>query len=59
MTDYSAHERQRLAALARYAVMDTPSETAFDEIAGLAAAICEAPIAVVNLVGDQRQFFKA
>ncbi|MEH3039101.1 MAG: PAS domain S-box protein [Sphingomonas paucimobilis] len=59
MTEHSVQERGRLAALAKYDVMDTPREAAFDEIAGLVAAICEAPIAVVNLVGDGRQFFKA
>lgn len=59
MNDHSAHERQRLAALARYDMMDSPNEMAFDEIASLVAAICDVPIAVVNLVGDGRQFFKA
>ena len=52
-------ERLRLAALARYEMLDTPREKEFDDIAALASAICETPIAVVNLVGDQRQFFKA
>ena len=52
-------EAPRLAALARYEMLDTPREREFDDIAALAAAICEAPIAVINLVGDQRQFFKA
>uniref|UniRef100_UPI0035CA881E PAS domain S-box protein n=1 Tax=uncultured Sphingomonas sp. TaxID=158754 RepID=UPI0035CA881E len=53
------HETLRLAALARYAIIDTPRESAFDEIADLAAAICDAPIAVINFVGRDRQFFKA
>jgi PAS domain S-box-containing protein len=52
-------ERQRLAALARYDVLDTPREAAFDEVAALAAKLCDVPIAVVNLIGDRRQFFKA
>ncbi|KTT99864.1 hypothetical protein NS355_05635 [Sphingomonas yabuuchiae] len=59
MTDLSVHEQQRLAALAKFDVMDTPREAAFDEIAELVAAICQAPIGVVNLIGDGRQFFKA
>ncbi len=59
MTDLPAHEKQRLAALAEYDLLDTPREAAFDEIAELVAAICEAPIAIVNLIGDGRQFFKA
>ena len=59
MTDMTDLERQRLAALARYDVMDTPRELAFDEVAALAAKLCDAPIAVVNLIGEDRQFFKA
>lgn len=59
MTDMDDLERRRLAALARYDVMDTPREPAFDEVAALAAKLCDAPIAVVNLIGDGRQFFKA
>lgn len=52
-------ENRRLAALDRYDMLDTPRERDFDDIAALASAICETPIAVVNLVGDTRQFFKA
>jgi len=52
-------ETRRLAALARYGVMDTPRETSFDEIAALAARLCDAPIGIINLIGDGRQFFKA
>ncbi|MCP3733950.1 PAS domain S-box protein [Sphingomonas sp. RP10(2022)] len=59
MDDAFPREARRLAALSRYAVLDTPSEPAFDEIASLAAAICGAPIAIVNFIGDGRQYFKA
>ncbi|WCT75311.1 PAS domain-containing protein [Sphingomonas naphthae] len=52
-------EADRLAALASYAMLDTPTEPAFDEVAQLASRICGTPIAVVNLIGDGRQFFKA
>lgn len=52
-------ETLRLAALARYEMLDTPREPEFDDIAALASAICQTPIAVVNLVADRRQFFKA
>ncbi|MFC3636032.1 GAF domain-containing protein [Camelimonas fluminis] len=54
-----AKEAQRLVALASYDVMDTPTERDFDDIARLAADICETPIAVVNFIGENRQFFKA
>ena len=59
MSDPISREADRLAALACYEVMDTPREPSFDEIAALTAKLCEAPIAVVNLIGDGRQFFKA
>ncbi len=52
-------EAARLRALDRYRLLDTPREPDFDEIAEAAAELCEAPIAVVNLIGDGRQFFKA
>ncbi len=52
-------EAERLAALRRYRVLDTPRERAFDDIVQIAAHVCEAPIAVVNLIEDTRQWFKA
>lgn len=52
-------ERERLAALERYGVLDTPREPGFDQLAQLAARLCDAPIAVVNLIAEHRQWFKA
>lgn len=52
-------ESRRLAALARYRVLDTPRERGFDDLAALASVICGTPIAVVNLIGSDRQWFKA
>ncbi len=52
-------EEQRLAALASYDVLDTAPEKDFDDVAKIASRICGTPIAVVNLIGDRRQFFKA
>jgi PAS domain S-box-containing protein len=52
-------EEDRLAALRSYGILDTPSEPAFDEITRVAALVCKAPIAVVNLIEDTRQFFKS
>ncbi|MBA9070237.1 PAS domain S-box-containing protein [Methylobacterium sp. RAS18] len=54
----SDSETARLRALDSYRLLDTPRERDFDEIAEAAAELCETPIAVVNLVGDGRQFFK-
>lgn len=52
-------ENERLAALRGYDVLDTASEPAFDEITHIAALVCQAPIALVSLVEDRRQWFKA
>jgi GAF domain-containing protein len=54
-----ANEAERLAALHGYRVLDTPEEAAFDDIVRIAAQVCGAPIAVVNLIDRGRQWFKA
>ncbi len=43
-------ERQRLAALRSYQVLDTAPEANFDNITTLAALICGTPIALLSLV---------
>lgn len=52
-------EFERLAALASYNMLDTPRERDFDDVADLASRMCGTPIAVVNLIAEHRQFFKA
>jgi PAS domain S-box-containing protein len=52
-------EERRLKSLQQYQILDTLPEKAFDEIAYLAATICEAPIALVSFVDADRQWFKA
>lgn len=52
-------EELRLGALHGYGILDTPREAAFDDITRIAALICEAPIAVVNLIDRDRQWFKS
>ena len=52
-------EGERLAALHAYGLLDTPREAEFDDIVRLAADVFDAPIAVVNLIADDRQWFKA
>lgn len=52
-------ERERLIALNRYGILDTPREPEFDDVARLAADVFEAPIAVVNFIAEGRQWFKA
>ncbi|SFU68236.1 GGDEF domain-containing protein [Halomonas korlensis] len=53
------YEEQRLQALADYQILDTPEESAFDDIVEVASLICEAPIAVVTFVDRDRQWFKS
>lgn len=58
-SDPDSRERLRKDALDEFAIMDTHAETAYDDIARLARAICGTPIAVVSLVDSDRQWFKA
>ena len=52
-------ESERLAALRSYDILDSPAEAAFDDITRLIAYVCQVPIAVINLIDEDRQFFKA
>lgn len=52
-------ERARLAAVHRYAILDTPPDGAFDRVAALAARTFEVPIATVTIVDEDRIWFKA
>jgi len=52
-------EERRLAALRDYGVLDSVAEPVFDDIAFLASYICGTPIAMVSLVDEGRQWFKA
>jgi PAS domain S-box-containing protein len=52
-------ETDRLAALRSYDILDSEREPAFDDVTALVARICEAPIAVINLIDADRQWFKS
>ncbi|MEN9496528.1 MAG: hypothetical protein RLZZ137_1568, partial [Cyanobacteriota bacterium] len=54
-----ADEEQRLRALRRFAVLDTPEDPHFDRIVELASTVLGVPIALVSLVDRDRQWFLA
>lgn len=53
------NETKRLKVLWQYEVLDTVPEEVFDDLTELAAKICEAPIALISLVDEKRQWFKS
>ena len=58
-TPSSSTEAARVAALNRYAILDSEPEQSFDDLVILAAHICQVPMAMLSLVDDHRQWFKS
>ncbi|WP_309644179.1 ATP-binding protein [Phenylobacterium sp.] len=52
-------EGARLQALRSYGILDTAPEEAFDRLTGLAAELLDAPMALISLLDDRRQWFKS
>jgi two-component sensor histidine kinase len=52
-------ESDRLAVLRSYRILDTPTEPVFDDLVRLAAQVCQTPMALITLIDDRRQWFKA
>lgn len=53
------NEEARLEALRGYEILDTAAEKAFDDIAALAADVCQAPISLLTFIDRDRQWFKS
>ena len=52
-------EQERLDALRRYDLLDTPPDEAFDHITAVAASLFRVPIAIISLVDRDRIWFKS
>lgn len=54
-----ASEQLRLQELKRFNILDSEAEQAYDDLVKIASIICDTPIALVSLVDEDRQWFKA
>ena len=52
-------EKERLQELRDYEILDTLPEAEFDALATIASQICAVPIALINLVDEERVWFKS
>lgn len=53
------NEQERIAALRKYNILDTPPDGAFDRITQLASIIFKVPISIISLVDTDRIWFKS
>jgi CheY-like chemotaxis protein len=53
------NEGSRLESLRSFRILETSREQAFDDIARLAALICDTPVAVIAFIDEQKVWFKA
>ena len=58
-TEGQAREAARVAALKSTGLLDTPPEPAFDRLTRLAARLLGAPVSMISLIDEHRQFFKS
>ena len=54
-----ANERERMAAVKRYDILDTPADGAFDRVTAMAARRFGVPISIISIVDQDRIWFKS
>lgn len=54
VADDRTQEAERLASLRSYRILDTDSDESFELLCRLAAMVCDTPIALINLLDEQR-----
>jgi two-component system NtrC family sensor kinase len=55
----SGNDAARVAALQKYAILDSEPEQAFDDLTLLASYVCKTPMALISLIDGKRQWFKS
>jgi len=53
------NEPRRLEGLHHYGILDTPEEPAYDRMTRLASRLLEAPMSLISLLDESRQWFKS
>lgn len=53
------NEKQRLLAVRRYEILDTPADRVFDRITSIAARLVSVPISIISIVDSDRIWFKS
>lgn len=59
MSRQGSSEARRLATLHALRILDTDANPAIDDLVEAAAALCNAPMALVTLLDERRQWFKS
>lgn len=57
--DLTSAEEERIKALRRYDILDTPPDGSFDKLTKLAANLLKVPISIVSMVDTDRIWFKS
>ena len=53
------NEDLRIQALRSYQVLDSAQEQDYDDIVNMASEICDASVAYVSFIDEERQWFKS